>query len=242
MNLPTAYAHTCRRGLRMMAVIRPVAKRATAISRAPKNVAATVPLTKHTAATMPAIARPGTLKAAPSGGSLSISASSAALTPGWVRGVMYCHSHTPSHRKPTAPVPRNAQYQPYRSATIGTMIGVARAPTLVPALNNPVANARSRCGNHSAMLRTEPGKMAASPSPSSTRQNAKPATEAAMRQPECAEGALHRAADDRRLGVEHGRHAPQADGDGQARGACRSCRSASRRPACRPCRRPGRRS
>ena len=61
---------------------------------------------------------------------------------------------------------------------IGTTIGVARAPTLVPALNSPVAKARSRCGNHSAMLRTEPGKMAASPSPSRTRQKAKPATDA----------------------------------------------------------------
>ena len=112
MNLPTAYAHTCRRGLRMIAVIRPVAKSATATRRAPKNVAATVPLTKHTAATIPAIARPGTLKPGPSGGSLSMIASSAALTAGWVRGVLYCHSHTPSHRKPMAPVPMNAQYQP----------------------------------------------------------------------------------------------------------------------------------
>ena len=65
----------------------------------------------------------------------------------------------------------------------GTTMGVARAPTLVPALNKPVANARSRCGNHSAMLRTDPGKMAASPRPSSTRQKAKPATDAAMVRP-----------------------------------------------------------
>ena len=112
MNLPTAYAHTWRRGLSTMAVIRPVANSTTAISRAPKNVAATVPLTKQTAATMPARASPGTLNAAPSGGSLSIRASSAALTPGWVRGVMYCHSQTPSHTKPMTPVPMKAQYQP----------------------------------------------------------------------------------------------------------------------------------
>ena len=50
-------------------------------------------------------------------------------------------------------------------------------------MNSPVASARSFCGNHSAIDLTDPGKIAASPSPSNTRQNEKPATDAAMLRP-----------------------------------------------------------
>src|SRR5260221_2002699 len=60
----------------------------------------------------------------------------------------------------------------------GTVIGVTTAPMLVPALNNPVANARSRCGNHSATVLIAAGKLPDSPSPSRNRTTRNPATDA----------------------------------------------------------------
>ena len=59
----------------------------------------------------------------------------------------------------------------------GTVIGVITAPILVPALNRPVANARSRRGNHSATVLIAAGKLPDSPSPSRKRTNRKPATD-----------------------------------------------------------------
>ncbi len=46
---------------------------------------------------------------------------------------------------------------------------------LVPALKIPVASARSFCGNHSAIVLIDPGKIADSLSPSIARANEKPA-------------------------------------------------------------------
>ena len=59
----------------------------------------------------------------------------------------------------------------------GTVIGVITAPMLVPALNSPVANARSRRGNHSATVLIAAGKLPDSPRPSRKRTNMKPATD-----------------------------------------------------------------
>ena len=71
----------------------------------------------------------------------------------------------------------NAQYHPKRAVMIGTTIGVITAPMFVPALKRPVANARSRRGNHSATVLIAAGKFPDSPSPSRNRTNRKPATE-----------------------------------------------------------------
>src|SRR5205823_4130512 len=74
-----------------------------------------------------------------------------------------------SHTNPSAPVAMNDACQPQRSVIHGTRIGANSAPTLLPALKTPTANARSRFGNHSATVFTAPGKFADSPSPSSAR-------------------------------------------------------------------------
>ena len=60
----------------------------------------------------------------------------------------------------------------------GTVIGVITAPMLVPALKSPVANARSRFGNHSATVLIAAGKLPDSPRPSTKRTTMKPATDA----------------------------------------------------------------
>src|SRR5215204_3086111 len=62
-----------------------------------------------------------------------------------------------------------AHDQPMWSAIHGTSSGAAIAPTLLPALKIPVANARSRFGNHSAVALIAPGKFADSPRPSAAR-------------------------------------------------------------------------
>ena len=67
-----------------------------------------------------------------------------------------------------------AHCQPHRSVIHGTSNGVRIAPVFVPALKIPVARARSFCGNHSATVLMEPGKMADSPRPSIARANEKP--------------------------------------------------------------------
>ena len=50
------------------------------------------------------------------------------------------------------------------------------APMFEPELKMPVANARSRRGNHSATVLIAAGKFPASPSPSANRATANPAT------------------------------------------------------------------
>ncbi len=105
-------------------------------------------------------------------------ASSAALRCGCSSGRRYIGSQKASHRKPSAPVATKAQYQPNESVIHGTTSGVARAPTLVPELKIPVARARSRLGNHSAVTLIAAGKLPASPSPSANRATMKPATDA----------------------------------------------------------------
>ena len=51
------------------------------------------------------------------------------------------------------------------------------APTLLPALKIPTASARSRFGNHSATVFTEPGKFPDSPRPSAARAAPNPTAE-----------------------------------------------------------------
>ena len=63
----------------------------------------------------------------------------------------------------------NAACHPHVSAIHGTSSGVRIAPVLVPALNIPVASARSFCGNHSAIALIDPGKIADSLKPSIAR-------------------------------------------------------------------------
>src|SRR6478672_11963343 len=86
-------------------------------------------------------------------------------------------SHATSHPNPSSPVRMNAQYQPNCTVINGTVIGVITAPMLVPALNTPVANARSLRGNHSATVFIAAGKLPDSPSPSTKRTTMKPATD-----------------------------------------------------------------
>ena len=73
----------------------------------------------------------------------------------------------------------NAHCQLQVSAMNGTMAGATTAPTLVPALKMPVANARSFLGNHSATVLMEAGKLAASPRPRAKRAIPKPRAERA---------------------------------------------------------------
>src|SRR5262245_17146595 len=68
----------------------------------------------------------------------------------------------------------NAACQLHVSAIQGTTSGVMIAPTLLPALKMPVANARSRLGNHSAVVLIAAGKLPDSPRPSAARAIAKP--------------------------------------------------------------------
>ena len=60
----------------------------------------------------------------------------------------------------------------------GTTIGVTIAPMLVPALNSPVAKARSARGNHSATVLMAAGKLPDSPRPSAKRAAMNPAADA----------------------------------------------------------------
>src|SRR5580698_776212 len=75
------------------------------------------------------------------------------------------------------PVIRNEARQPKCRATHGTASGARMAPTPAPELKIPVAKARSRGGNHSAVALTAAGKLPLSPSPSRNRATAKPETE-----------------------------------------------------------------
>src|SRR6185503_15913392 len=83
-------------------------------------------------------------------------------------------SHAASQRKPNAPVMMNAHRHPQLSVIHGTNAGAMIAPTLEPALKIPVANARSRDGNHSATVLIAPGKLPDSPKPSAARATLNP--------------------------------------------------------------------
>src|ERR1035438_1675551 len=56
----------------------------------------------------------------------------------------------------------------------GNANGTKSPPTLEPELNKPVARARSRLGNHSAVVLMAAGKLPPSPSPNRIRQIKKP--------------------------------------------------------------------
>jgi hypothetical protein len=85
-----------------------------------------------------------------------------------------------------SPVNRKAARQPNRSARTGTRSGASTAPTFDPALNTPVASARSRRGNHSAVVFTAAGKFPASPSPRKKRATPNPNAELARACPAAA--------------------------------------------------------
>ena len=90
---------------------------------------------------------------------------------GWLAAGAYIVSHTVTQMNPIAPVSTNAQRQPSVSAIHGTVSGAITAPMFVPELKMPVANARSRFGNHSAVVLIAAGKLPDSPSPSANRAN-----------------------------------------------------------------------
>src|SRR5262252_74903 len=73
-----------------------------------------------------------------------------------------------------APVNKNANCHPSRTAIHGTTSGAMVAPALVPELKMPVARARSLFGNHSATVLIAAGKFPDSPSPSAKRATPKP--------------------------------------------------------------------
>src|SRR3954464_3697270 len=84
-------------------------------------------------------------------------------------GRRYKAIHKVIQTDPSAPVVMNAIRQPNRSEIHLTSRGVRIAPTFVPELNIPVANARSFFGNHSATAFTDAGKLPASPMPKLNR-------------------------------------------------------------------------
>ena len=110
----------------------------------------------------------------------------------------------------------NAQSHPQVIVIHGTINGVNSAPIFVPELKRPVANARSRFGNHSATTLIAAGKLPASPNPSAMRASMKPATDAEYVKPDQRKSACDRRAKHRRLGVRNRRQTPHDDGHGKA--------------------------
>src|ERR1022692_4546736 len=104
-------------------------------------------------------------------------------------GARYNNNHSASHTKPSAPVRKKAHLHPQRNAMKGTASGARTAPIFEPELNNPVARARSRWGNHSATVLTAAGKLLASPPPSA--QRATPNPKAELSSPCAAAATLH---------------------------------------------------
>src|ERR1039458_6214610 len=88
-------------------------------------------------------------------------------------------SHATIHTNPAPPRPANAHRQPNSSVSHGTRSGARIAPAFDPELKTPVANARSRFGNHSATVLMAAGKLPASPKPSRKRAQPKPIADAA---------------------------------------------------------------
>ena len=86
-----------------------------------------------------------------------------------------------------------AARQPQASTMAGMIRGVTIAPMLVPALNRPVAKARSFLGNHSAMAFTPPGKAPPSPTPRATRAAMNPVVERAKAFDMCASCQIRKA-------------------------------------------------
>src|SRR5208282_3802220 len=88
-------------------------------------------------------------------------------------------SQTTSHKMPAEPMTTNAPRQVTRMTSVGTSSGTNTLPALVPELKMPAASARSRLGNHSAMVLRQTGKLAASPNPSRNMATASVMTEKA---------------------------------------------------------------
>jgi len=120
--------------------------------------------------------RHGTFRAGASCGSLRISDSSAGLTRLERSGISYISHHAMSQMNPSDPVAMNAAGHPNVTVSHGTTAGDATAPTFAPALNIPVASARSRLGNHSVIALIAAGKFPDSASPRKPRATPKPVT------------------------------------------------------------------
>src|SRR5882672_6382895 len=98
---------------------------------------------------------------------------------GCASGLAYSGIQKASHKKPIAPVRIKAHCHPQWMAIQGTVSGATMAPTLDPALNKPVAKARSFLGNHSAVVLIAAGKFPDSPTPRAARATPKPKAERA---------------------------------------------------------------
>jgi hypothetical protein len=122
-------------------------------------------------------------------------ANSIAETRGCLSGSSYSHTQNATQMNPTAPVAINAPCHPHRDASHGTIIGHVTAPTVLPALNSPVARARSCTGNHSATVLTAAGNLPPSVRPSQARATLNPVTVRAAACPIAAR--LQKATDDK---------------------------------------------
>ena len=91
-------------------------------------------------------------------------------------GLSYSQNQNISQIKPAAPVNIKASCQPQVKAIHGTTNGAITAPTFVPALNIPVANALSFFGNHSATVFIAAGKFPASKKPNTNLAKPNPKT------------------------------------------------------------------
>ncbi|MCY1459075.1 hypothetical protein D9M71_765170 [compost metagenome] len=78
-------------------------------------------------------------------------------TLGCSSGLKYFRPHSTTQTRPRQPMAMNAACQPQVARISGSSAGVIIAPTLVPALNRPVARARSPAGNHSRVVFTQAG-------------------------------------------------------------------------------------
>src|SRR6185437_11653440 len=97
-------------------------------------------------------------------------------TRGCSAGGRYVVSHKMSHVMLSTLVNTKANGHPHLTVTHGTIRGATIAPILAPALKIPVANARSRRGNHSATVLMAAGKLPDSPNPRKKRASANPTT------------------------------------------------------------------
>src|SRR3954462_13776499 len=81
------------------------------------------------------------------------------------------------HTPPNTDVSRKQARQPYIAFSATNAGGPIIDATFEPALNTPVAKARSFLGNHSATALMAAGKLPASPRPSMARQKPKPSVD-----------------------------------------------------------------
>ncbi|MNC49415.1 hypothetical protein D3C75_985930 [compost metagenome] len=83
--------------------------------------------------------------------------SSLCRTVGCSSGLKYFKPQNTTQTRPRQPMAIKAACQPQAARITGSSAGVTIAPTLVPALNSPVAMALSPAGNHSRVVFTQAG-------------------------------------------------------------------------------------